>query len=220
MAFRCWCTRAHDRFHSGRGGTFRFKPCVLRRLARSTPYDLACKHDSASRFSFCLHAGFSRMNAAAMAEVSAALPWFFPTVAFIFGACIGSFLNVVIYRLPAGKSIVRPGSQCACGTPIAWHDNIPIVSWFVLRGHARCCGRAYSFRYPMVELLTGLLFLACWLFFPPAKAACGMIFLSALIASTFIDLDHLIIPDVFSIGGTVVGVLLSMLIPTLHGQQS
>ncbi len=160
------------------------------------------------------------MNAAAIAEVSAALPWFFPTVAFIFGACIGSFLNVVIYRLPAGKSIVRPGSQCACGAAIAWHDNVPIISWFVLRGHARCCGRAYSFRYPMVELLTGLLFLACWLFFPPAKAACGMIFLSGLVASTFIDLDHLIIPDVFSIGGTVVGVLLSLFIPALHGQQS
>lgn len=160
------------------------------------------------------------MNAAAIAEVTAALPWFFPTVAFIFGACIGSFLNVVIYRMPAEKSIVHPGSHCACGAAIAWYDNLPILSWFILRGHARCCGRAYSFRYPFIELLTGLLFLACWLFFPPGKAVCGMIFVSGLVAATFIDLDHLIIPDVFSIGGVVVGVLLSIVVPSLHGQHS
>jgi leader peptidase (prepilin peptidase)/N-methyltransferase len=83
------------------------------------------------------------MNAAELHDLSVAFPWFFPTVAFAVGACIGSFLNVVIYRLPAEKSIVRPGSQCACGAPIAWHDNIPILSWFFLRGRARCCGRPY-----------------------------------------------------------------------------
>ncbi len=157
------------------------------------------------------------MNAATFAEISHAFPWFFPTVVFVFGACIGSFLNVVIYRLPAEKSIVRPGSHCACGTPIAWHDNLPILSWFLLRGRARCCGRAYSFRYPFVELLTAALFLAAWLHFPPAKALCGMIFLSALVAATFIDLDHLIIPDVFTLGAGVLGVALSFLVPSLHG---
>lgn len=157
------------------------------------------------------------MNSAAIAEVSAAFPWFFPTVAFLLGACIGSFLNVVIYRLPAGRSIVRPGSHCACGAPIAWHDNIPILSWFILRGRARCCGRPYSFRYPFVEALTAVLFLLCWLLFPPAKAACAMIFLSALLAATFIDLDHLIIPDVFSLGLGVLGVILSFAVPSLHG---
>lgn len=160
------------------------------------------------------------MTAADFADVSAAFPWFFPAIAFVFGACIGSFLNVVIYRLPAEKSLVRPGSHCACGAPIAWRDNLPILSWFLLRGRARCCGRAYSFRYPFVELLTALLFLACWLHFPPAKAACGMVFVSLLVAATFIDLDHLIIPDVFTLGGTVVGVLLSLLVPSLHDQTS
>ena len=157
------------------------------------------------------------MNAASIAEVSHAFPWFFPAVAFVFGACIGSFLNVVIYRLPAEKSLVRPGSHCACGTPIKWHDNIPILSWFILRGRARCCGRRYSFRYPFVELLTAALFLACWLHFPPAKAICGMIFVSGLVAATFIDLDHLIIPDAFTLGGGVLGVMLSFFVPSLHG---
>lgn len=154
----------------------------------------------------------------ALADFSASLPWFFPAVAFIFGACIGSFLNVVIYRVPAGQSIVRPGSHCACGAPVAWHDNIPILSWLLLRGRARCCGRPFSVRYPFVELLTALLFLACWLLFPPAKAACGMVFLSVLICATFIDLDHFIIPDPFSLGAAFAGLLLSILVPALHGQ--
>ena len=156
------------------------------------------------------------MSTAELAQLDAALPWFFPAVVFLVGACIGSFLNVVIYRVPKGESIVRPGSHCACGAPIAWHDNIPILSWLLLRGQARCCGRAFSIRYPFVELLTALAFLACWLHFPPAKAAAGMLFLAALIAATFIDLDHLIIPDVFSIGLAVAGVLLSLLVPALH----
>ena len=146
-------------------------------------------------------------------------PWFFPLCAFVFGACIGSFLNVVIYRVPKGESIVRPGSHCGCGAPIAWYDNIPILSWFILRGRARCCGRSYSCRYAFVELLTALLFLACWLLFPPAKALVGMVFLSLLVAATFIDLDHMIIPDAFTIGGGVLGLLFSLLVPALHGQQ-
>jgi leader peptidase (prepilin peptidase)/N-methyltransferase len=102
-------------------------------------------------------------------QFATAFPWFFPALAFGFGACIGSFLNVVIYRVPAGKSIVTPGSHCACGAPIAWYDNLPILSWFLLRGRARCCGRRYSFRYAFVELLTAGLFLACWLLFPPGS---------------------------------------------------
>jgi leader peptidase (prepilin peptidase)/N-methyltransferase len=157
------------------------------------------------------------MTSAQFAEFSATFPWFFPTVAFIFGACIGSFLNVVIYRLPKNESVVSPGSHCACGAPIRWYDNIPIVSWILLRGKARCCGRSFSFRYPFVELLTGLLFLTCWLRYPPAVAACGAIFVSALIAATFIDLDHMIIPDPFTIGLAAVGIILSCAVPRLHG---
>ncbi len=152
------------------------------------------------------------------AEINSLMPWFFPFAVFVFGACIGSFLNVVIYRVPAGKSIVTPGSHCGCGQPIAWYDNIPVLSWFILRGKARCCGRSYSIRYAFIELLTALLFLACWLLFAPAKAIVGMVFLSILLSATFIDLDHMIIPDVFTIGGGVLGVLISLLVPALHVQ--
>lgn len=151
------------------------------------------------------------------AGFSAAFPWFFPVVAFFVGACIGSFLNVVIYRVPAEKSVVVPGSHCACGTPIAWYDNIPILSWVFLRGRARCCGRNFSFRYPFVELLTAALFVVCWQSFTPAVAVCAWVFVSCLIAATFIDLDHFIIPDVFTLGLGVCGVLLSALVPALHG---
>ncbi len=151
------------------------------------------------------------------ATIAAAFPWFFPVVAAGLGACVGSFLNVVIYRLPKGESIVRPGSHCGCGAPIKFYDNIPVLSWLLLRGRARCCGRSFSFRYPFVELLTAALFLACWLRFPPAVAISGWFFLSMLIAATFIDLDHLIIPEVFTIGLAAAGVVLSFALPALHG---
>lgn len=150
------------------------------------------------------------------AEFAAAFPWFFPVCATLFGAIVGSFLNVVIYRVPAEKSIVHPGSHCACGKPIAWYDNIPVLSWILLRGKARCCGRPYGIRYPAVELLTALLFLGCWLAFPPSKALAGMFFVSCLICATFIDLDHMIIPDFFTIGLAVIGVTVSLFVPALH----
>jgi leader peptidase (prepilin peptidase)/N-methyltransferase len=150
---------------------------------------------------------------------ASAFPWFFPLVVFVLGACVGSFLNVCIHRIPAGQSVVTPGSHCACGAPIKWYDNLPILSWFVLRGRARCCGRRFSFRYPFVEALTAALFLACWLRFPPAKALCGMLLCAALVAATFIDLDHMIIPDAFTLWLGVAGVLLSCAVPALHGQQ-
>lgn len=143
-------------------------------------------------------------------------PWFFPLCAALFGAIVGSFLNVVIYRMPLDKSIVTPGSHCACGQPIAWFNNIPVLSWFLLRGKARCCGQPYSFRYPFVELLTAGLFLACALQFPPAKAVLGMLFVACLVCATFIDLDHMIIPDTFTIGLGVLGVVLSFALPSLH----
>ena len=156
------------------------------------------------------------------AVFSAAFPWFFPAVVFVLGACIGSFLNVCIYRIPAGQSVVTPGSHCACGAPIRWYDNIPILSWFFLRGRARCCGRRFSFRYAFVEALTAALFTACWLAFPafpPSKALCGMLLCAALIAATFIDLDHMEIPEVFTLGLGVAGVALSFALPALHGSQ-
>jgi leader peptidase (prepilin peptidase)/N-methyltransferase len=150
-------------------------------------------------------------------QINAEFPWLFQVATFLLGAIVGSFLNVCIYRIPAEKSIVTPRSHCACGAPIAWFDNLPILSWFVLRGKARCCGRPYSFRYAFVEALTGGLFLACWLKFPPAVAVCGWVLVSALVAATFIDLDHFMIPDRFTIGLGIVGVMLSLLVPALHG---
>jgi leader peptidase (prepilin peptidase)/N-methyltransferase len=152
-------------------------------------------------------------------EVSDVAPWFFPVFFFVIGACVGSFLNVCIYRLPKDESVITPRSRCACGAPIAWRDNIPVLSWLLRRGRARCCGLPFSIRYPFVELLTAALFVACWLMFPPGKAVAGMALCTGVIAATFIDLDHMIIPDVFTIGGVVVGLFLSLLLPSLHGQE-
>jgi leader peptidase (prepilin peptidase)/N-methyltransferase len=143
-------------------------------------------------------------------------PWFFRSLAFVLGAVVGSFLNVCIYRIPAGRSIITPGSQCACGRPIAWFDNIPIFSWLILRGRSRCCDRRFSIRYPAIELMTALLFLASWWLLPPLIAPVGMLFSSIMICATFIDFDHMIIPDRFTIGAAVVGVIVSLLVPTLH----
>lgn len=149
--------------------------------------------------------------------INADFPWFFATFSFIFGAITGSFLNVCIYRIPAERSVVFPGSTCACGKPIAWYNNIPILSWFILRGRAPCCGERFSVRYPAIEMLTGLLFYVPWIMHPPVVAIIGCLFIAFLICSTFIDLDHMIIPDRFSIGGMVLGVVLSILFPSLQG---
>lgn len=151
-------------------------------------------------------------------EINALAPWFFPLWVGLTGACVGSFLNVCIYRIPQNESVVTPRSHCGCGRPIAWYDNIPVLSWFILRGKARCCGRPFSFRYPAIELLTAALFVACWLLFPPGKALAGAVLCSIVICAHFIDHDHMIIPDVFTLGGAAAGLLLSLLLPSLHGQ--
>jgi leader peptidase (prepilin peptidase)/N-methyltransferase len=143
-------------------------------------------------------------------------PWFFAAIAAIFGAMTGSFLNVCIYRIPAERSIVFPGSTCACGRPIPFYHNIPILSWLILRGKASCCGERFSIRYPAIELLTAVLFFWVWALYPPIVAFVGMLFIAFLICATFIDLDYMIIPDRFSIGGMVLGVILSFFVPALH----
>lgn len=139
------------------------------------------------------------------------------TVVFIFGACIGSFLNVVIYRLPAGKSVVKPRSQCRCGAMIAWYDNIPILSWFILRGKCRHCGEPFSFRYPMVELATALVFLGLWLAGGWPDGLVWMVFAGMMIPAAMIDFDTMEIPDTFSIGGFIAGLVLSVVVPSIHG---
>lgn len=143
--------------------------------------------------------------------------------AFLFavGACIGSFLNVCIYRIPLDQSIVFPGSRCPhCKQPIAGYDNIPILSYFILRGRCRSCGASFSARYAVVEALTAVLFLLIWLRYG-ASPVTPIYFLaiSGLLLATFVDLDHMIIPDRVSIGGMLIGLLLSALFPVLHERE-
>lgn len=137
---------------------------------------------------------------------------------FVVGACVGSFLNVCIYRIPRGESVIFPASRCPkCGSAIRWYDNVPVLSWFMLGGRCRDCGGAISFRYPLVELVTGVLFLLSWHLLEPVQAVIGMIFIGLLVVASFIDLDHLIIPDRFTIGGFILGCVLSIVFPVMHG---
>ncbi|HOS78584.1 MAG TPA: prepilin peptidase, partial [Syntrophales bacterium] len=130
----------------------------------------------------------------------------------VFGAAVGSFLNVCIYRLPAEQSIVRPGSRCPqCLTPIRWYDNLPILSFLILRGRCRACAAAISWRYPAVEGLTALLaLLLFWKYGLGAAYFAAFAFTAALIVITFIDIDHQIIPDVISLPGIPIGFLLAV----------
>jgi leader peptidase (prepilin peptidase) / N-methyltransferase len=113
------------------------------------------------------------------------------------GLALGSFLNVVAARVPLRRSIVSPGSACmSCGHEIAWHDNVPLVSWLALRGRCRSCGRRIPARYPAVELATALLVAGCvWKFGPHAEAAVAAFFCLALVAVSATDLEHRVIPN-------------------------
>ncbi len=128
---------------------------------------------------------------------------------FFLGATIASFLNVVIWRVPRGESIVRPGSHCPkCASPIRWYQNIPVLSWLLLRGRCASCAKPISPRYPLVEFLGGALFVAA--FFRYSYAAPAMwVWISLMIVGSFIDLDHCLLPDFVTIGGMVYGVVLS-----------
>lgn len=130
----------------------------------------------------------------------------------LFGLCVGSFLNVVIARIPAGRSIAHPRSACPrCGAWICWHDNIPVLSYIMLAGRCRVCRAPISWRYPFVELICGVLFAAAYLRFGlGTQLVAAFILLSTLIAITGIDVDHQIIPDVLSIPGIVFGLLASI----------
>jgi leader peptidase (prepilin peptidase)/N-methyltransferase len=148
--------------------------------------------------------------------------WFLTAVAVSLGLAFGSFLNVVIYRLPRGESIVKPASRCpGCGAPIRGYDNIPVFSWLLLRGRARCCGVKVSPRYPLIELIGGL---AGWAVLKrvlveaptdaPLQAALLLFFAYfalclGLVAAVFIDLEFMVLPDSITLGGTVLGLLSS-----------
>ncbi len=138
-------------------------------------------------------------------------------ILFIFGSCIGSFLNVCIYRLPNSKSIVTPPSACpGCNTPIRFYDNIPILSFLLLGGRCRSCRAAISIRYPLVELMAGLFAVCAYLKFGlTLEALITYLFIASLIVITFIDIDHRIIPDAISLPGIPIGFAASFFSPAI-----
>lgn len=139
----------------------------------------------------------------------------------LLGASIGSFLNVCIGRLPARESLVRPRSACPrCGSPISWRDNVPVISYVLLRGRCRHCRERISLRYPVVELATAVIWVAMALAYGPSwRALQGGVLFSLLLAIAWIDARHYLIPDVLSLGGLGAGLALSLLPgpPTLAG---
>jgi leader peptidase (prepilin peptidase)/N-methyltransferase len=140
-------------------------------------------------------------------------------IAGLFGLLIGSFLNVCIHRWPLELSVVRPRSRCpSCENPIGWYDNIPLLSWIVLRARCRRCGAAIPWRYPLVELLTGVFFF--WFgsrlgLTPEALKYC--VFAAILIGLVFSDLETLLLPDEFTVGGTLAGLAFSWFVPVPDG---
>lgn len=145
---------------------------------------------------------------------------------FMLGCMVGSFLNVCIYRMPLDLSVVSPPSHCPhCKYSIPFYLNIPLVTWLALRGKCKNCGAPISPRYFIVELLTGVAFLGCWLEFGGlnhplptlATALVYAVFLAGLICATFIDFEHFIIPDEITLGGIVAGFAASFVLPTLQG---
>jgi leader peptidase (prepilin peptidase)/N-methyltransferase len=151
----------------------------------------------------------------------AAAPFHFWTVVFfVFGAVVGSFLNVCIHRMPRGESIVSPPSHCPhCNYSIPWWLNIPLVTWVFLRGKCRNCGAAISARYFLVELLTAALFAGLWVRFgavSPWIVLSYCLLIGGLIAATFIDFEHFIIPDEITIGGIGAGLVCSFAFPELQ----
>ena len=164
------------------------------------------------------------------------LPWFsfFATLSFCWGACIGSFLNVCIHRIPRELSTVTPRSYCPrCKKQIPWYLNIPLFSYLMLGAKCKYCGAKISFRYFVVELLTAVLFLLVWrkFGFGTDPRMLGLtpitdwklvpvywLVVSGLVMGTFVDFEHLIIPDRVTLGGIAAGLVLSPLIPSLHNE--
>lgn len=138
---------------------------------------------------------------------------FFGIVGFIFGISIGSFLNVLIWRLPRGESIVWPGSHCPqCNNAISWYDNIPLLSYLWLGGRCRHCRERISLRYPLIELVSGLFLSLDIIVFGLGVGLVWYAFTAALLVVTFIDLDHKIIPDVISLPGIPLGLAAHMFV--------
>jgi leader peptidase (prepilin peptidase) / N-methyltransferase len=152
-----------------------------------------------------------------MPDLSLVPPAFGYVIAGVFGACIGSFLNVVIHRVPLEESIVFPNSRCpSCGAVIAFYDNVPVLSWALLGAKCRGCKERISFRYPAVELLTALLWVAVAMHDGLSVALpFDLVFVSALMALIFIDAEHMILPNVITYPGIVFAVVARVAIPLL-----
>jgi leader peptidase (prepilin peptidase)/N-methyltransferase len=129
-----------------------------------------------------------------------------------FGALAGSFLNVCIYRLPLGKSVVWPASACPhCGRSLSWYENIPVVSWMLLRGRCRTCRAAIGVRYPVIEALTAAMFGVAWWYYGPGVLLASRLVLGcALIVLFAIDLEHHLLPNVITLPGIAVGFVFSL----------
>jgi len=130
----------------------------------------------------------------------------------VFGAMLGSFLNVCVWRLPRGESVILPGSHCpGCGRPIAWYDNVPVASYLVLRGRCRHCGVRISAQYPLVELAAGVIWAGSLLWFGLTFEALRAALLATLaLGIALTDAQHFIIPDEFSLGGLGAGLALAL----------
>jgi leader peptidase (prepilin peptidase) / N-methyltransferase len=154
-----------------------------------------------------------------MPDLTLVPPAFGYVIAGVFGAIIGSFLNVVIHRVPHEESIVFPNSRCpSCGAGIAFYDNIPVISYMALRGKCRGCSAGISFRYPAVELLTAALFVAvAWHDGLSAALPFDLVFCSALLALIFIDAEHMLLPNVITYPGIAFAVVARIAIPFLTG---
>ena len=133
----------------------------------------------------------------------------------VFGLLIGSFLNAVIHRVPRKQSIVSPGSQCpSCGYALRWYDNIPILSYLMLGGRCRRCRNPISIRYPIVELITAVVFVGHYFVFGwTPLLAVRLVFAASLVALFAIDLEHHLLPDVITLPGIVVGLVASVFLP-------
>lgn len=144
------------------------------------------------------------------------------TAVFLASACLGSFFNVCIWRMPRHESIAWPGSHCpGCGHPLGLFDNIPVLSWLFLRGRCRYCRKPITPRYLVVELLTAFLFTALvWWHGPTPLALAYVVFSGMLVIGTFIDIEHYILPDRITLGALAAGLLASALWPALHGASS
>ena len=154
-----------------------------------------------------------------MGELPVLSPAFVVGASFVFGLVVGSFLNVVVYRLPEGESVVWPGSRCpACRQAIAPWDNVPVLSYLWLRGRCRQCGVPISWRYPAFEFLTGLVFAAIAFRYGMSWATpVWFVFAAILLATAAIDFDHQIIPDELSLGGLAVGLVAMPLLAVVSG---